>query len=258
MLFLGTFVFLEVFLEAFPISSSGHALFLSYLLEQYGAHESFSYAYSLVNHLGHGPIACAVIFFFLCRYIKAIKHVRLWLPIVIKLCAFGFVCDALTGLLYSFHPQFSIHLLPYGFAFTATVLRATGAKHYSASHVPAFVRAILFGISQAGALFPGVSRLGMTYACARFFGIRSYRAFQLSFALGLPVNIAGFAKGIYDAHKVHLLTKLLNREMLIVMIVSAFLLCINLKIMEYIARRDAVWKFSWYLYAVAICAWLLM
>lgn len=261
MLFVDTFIFLEVFLEAFPVSSSGHALLCSYLLAQLCGVNDVVDSYALINHIGHGPIACAVMFFFMRRYAKALPHVRLWFPVALKLCAFGFVCDLITGIAYNLYPHGSLFFLPYGFAITAVCLYGTRYARYGYRYLvslPLYIRAILFGVVQSCALLPGISRLGITYACARWFGIRSERAFQLSFLLSLPVSIAGFAKGMYQAWSLDVLDKLLNQEMLLVMLGSGLLLVFNLNIMERIARNNGVWKFSWYLAVMSVLTWIVI
>lgn len=262
MLFVNTFIFLEVFLEAFPVSSSGHALLCMHLMERFFGGALPSQSYALVNHLAHGPIACAVIIFFMQQYAKAIRHVRLWVPIVVKLIAFGFVCDLVTGMLYVlFHSHTPITFLPYGFAISACSLYATryiGRGLLQPISIPLYIQACVLGLVQACALFPGISRFGATYACARFLGIRSFRAFQLSFVLSLPVSIAGFFKGLVAASQAGVLDKLLNQETLLVMLCSGLLLVLNLNIMERIARNNEVWKFAWYLVVIAWCALLLI
>jgi undecaprenyl-diphosphatase len=54
-----------------------------------------------------------------------------------------------------------------------------------------FLKAILIGLSQGLAVFPGVSRSGATMGTARFLGLGREESSRFSFLLSLPIIIAG-------------------------------------------------------------------
>jgi undecaprenyl-diphosphatase len=54
-----------------------------------------------------------------------------------------------------------------------------------------FLKALLIGLSQGIAVFPGVSRSGATMGTARFLGLGREEASRFSFLLSLPIIIAG-------------------------------------------------------------------
>ncbi len=58
--------------------------------------------------------------------------------------------------------------------------------------------AALIGMAQAFAIFPGVSRSGITLSMALFLGMKRKDAGQFSFLLSLPIILAGIFKEIPD------------------------------------------------------------
>lgn len=61
--------------------------------------------------------------------------------------------------------------------------------------------AVLIGLAQALAIFPGVSRSGITLTAALFLGMKRKEAGAYSFLLSLPIIIAGILKEIPDLLK---------------------------------------------------------
>jgi undecaprenyl-diphosphatase len=58
--------------------------------------------------------------------------------------------------------------------------------------------AVIVGLAQAVALFPGVSRSGVTLTAGLFRGIRRADAARFSFLLGTPLVLLAGLKGLYD------------------------------------------------------------
>ncbi len=55
-----------------------------------------------------------------------------------------------------------------------------------------FLKAFIIGASQAFAIFPGVSRSGITLTASRFLGLSRKKASDYSFLLSLPIIFGGF------------------------------------------------------------------
>jgi undecaprenyl-diphosphatase len=64
-----------------------------------------------------------------------------------------------------------------------------------------FLDAIVVGLSQAGALIPGVSRSGSTLTAALFAGFNRADAARFSFLLGLPAITGAGLKELFELHK---------------------------------------------------------
>ncbi len=56
-----------------------------------------------------------------------------------------------------------------------------------------FFLAIMVGLAQSIAIFPGVSRSGITLTMSRFLGVSRYQAAEFSFLLSLPIILMGAA-----------------------------------------------------------------
>ncbi|MGI8484554.1 MAG: undecaprenyl-diphosphate phosphatase, partial [Thermomicrobiales bacterium] len=59
--------------------------------------------------------------------------------------------------------------------------------------------AVIIGIAQALAVFPGVSRSGSTITAGLFRGLKRADAARFSFLAGMPIILAAGAKGVLDA-----------------------------------------------------------
>nr|WP_210290430.1 MULTISPECIES: undecaprenyl-diphosphate phosphatase [unclassified Rhizobium] len=64
--------------------------------------------------------------------------------------------------------------------------------------------ALFVGITQVGALIPGVSRSGSTLTGALFLGLKREEAARFSFLLGLPAIALAGLKELYELHKAHI------------------------------------------------------
>lgn len=73
-----------------------------------------------------------------------------------------------------------------GFLVTSLVLLSTHWARGGTQRSPSFGGAVLIGLLQTLAIFPGVSRSGMTIIAALWLGLRSERAFEFSMLLSIP------------------------------------------------------------------------
>lgn len=73
-----------------------------------------------------------------------------------------------------------------GFLVTAGILVSTHWARGGTLRAPGVRGAVLIGVMQGLAIFPGVSRSGMTIIAALWLGVRSERAFEFSMLLSIP------------------------------------------------------------------------
>ncbi|OEC94027.1 MULTISPECIES: undecaprenyl-diphosphate phosphatase [unclassified Rhizobium] len=66
------------------------------------------------------------------------------------------------------------------------------------------IDALFVGITQVGALVPGVSRSGSTLTGALFLGLKREEAARFSFLLGLPAIALAGLKELYELHRAHI------------------------------------------------------
>ena len=107
--------------------------------------------------------------------------------LIIKLFWPGFTDSIFRGL-------FSIAIVSIVMSFLLALAEIYGKKKKSFSDVK-LKDIIVLGISQALAIFPGVSRSGITLTSALFSGIERNTAARLSFLVGIPaITISGFVE----------------------------------------------------------------
>ena len=184
--------------EFFPVSSSGHLAIVQYYLKD------FSQPGILFDILLHWGTLVSLLIFFrgeLLSIFRALSpgsaksanpgasHRRLLLLIIIATVPTGLIGYSLRGFVveaFSSLLVVSIFLLVTGLlVILAEVMRKKKGKEELS-----FGDALLIGISQGLAVFPGLSRSGVTIASGLFRGLEGTLAARFSFLLAIPV-IAG-------------------------------------------------------------------
>ena len=198
---------IQGFTEFLPISSTAHLKVIPYFLGwsdpgvsisaslQLGSAIAIVYYFrkdlikisnSLVYILNNGS------FFYdenttLATYIVLANIPIFTLGLYIKLCWTGFSDSYLRGL-------FSIAIISIIMAFLLAISDILCKRKKSFSNIN-LKDIILLGVSQSLAVFPGVSRSGITLTSALFSGIKRQTAAKLSFLVGIPaVSISGLVE----------------------------------------------------------------
>jgi len=188
--------------EFLPISSSAHLIFIPILL---GWHDAFidSSAFDVMLHMG--TLLALLAYFWrdlvalLGAFAASIRERRIgadperrlaWLLVVSVIPA-----AILGGALESFFDEaFRVHWEWIGiFALVGASLLWLGERRGAQSRgMDGMVLrdAVTIGIAQAAALFPGISRSGVTIAAGLFLGLTREAAARFSFLMAVPV-IAG-------------------------------------------------------------------
>ncbi len=177
--------------EFLPISSSGHLVIGQHLLGL----TSPGLRLDLGLHLG----TLVSIFVFYGATIGRILKQREWEY------AFKIVVSAIPAcVVYYFFKDF-VNSMFENTRMVGALLMFTGAVLIGTRYLPrgkkdiSFWRALLMGAGQALALLPGISRSGMTLACARGGRIDPERAAEFSFLMSAPLILGGMALEILHA-----------------------------------------------------------
>lgn len=214
--------------EFLPISSSGHlALFSNIISEP----DVFFFTVLQLSSL------FAVIIF--TR--KEIKDLvlfrgnrRLWIYLIISTIPalfFGLIFKRIIE-----HSFSSLLFLGFAFIFTGIILFFTKfTKPYSEFNSK---NSLFIGLFQALALFPGVSRSGMTISSALFAGIDREKAAKFSFLLFIPLSIGAFVLEVGGFY--------FNTSLLIAFLISLVFSLIFLKLLLEVIKKNALWIFSIY------------
>ena len=195
---------LQIMIESFPVSSSGHVALAICLLNYGGWNTSlYNLMYTeSVDHLLHGPTLGIMMIFFRKEWWSIISQkriARLIIPqvMIILLCA-----DGITLIWYAIFSQTGKTFFPLwlGFLITACLLyslRFVRSGGYCPHNV---TKGCLLGLVQSIALLPGISRFGSTYVAARWLNVRPKRAFELSMLIQSPLIIASFLKSLHSLY----------------------------------------------------------
>lgn len=186
--------------EFLPVSSSGHLVLVPWLLQW----PASSLAFDAVVHWG---TAVAVIAYFWRDWVaivgdafRSINLKSLDLKSTAWLILLGTIPAALIGYLLEdfFEEMFSRPVAAAGFLLVTAALLAVserlGRRERDLDTLN-WLDALLVGLAQALAIFPGVSRSGSTIAAGLALGLRRESAARFSFLLATPIILgAGLLK----------------------------------------------------------------
>lgn len=204
---------IQGFSEFLPVSSSGHLALLPYVMKI----KDPGVVFDLMMHLG---TAFAVITYF--RH-DLIRYVKTFTPQLANFKVGGedrwFVRNFITSTFVSvffiviFIPLAKMARDPWFIVGNLTVFGGLlWFSDYKNRHISQHLEspmtqrlqwrlASLIGFAQALAIFPGVSRSGITLTCALLLGMKRRDAGNYSFLLSLPIIIAGILKEVPDLMK---------------------------------------------------------
>ena len=181
------------FTEFLPVSSSGHLM----LAEKLFNIEAGLF-FDVMLHVG---TLLAVVIALRKTLWQTIRH-----PIADKKFLYLVIASiptfALALLVKLFVPESAMRIiLPIGFALTAVliVLSEKLCKPRLRLEQTTFLPALITGITQGFAVFPGLSRSGTTISTMKFFGVNGSDAAEFSFLLSIPVILASAVVELWEA-----------------------------------------------------------
>jgi len=222
--------------EFLPISSSGHLAVLQILWNL----PKTSITFNVLLHFGTLGAILAVFW----REIKEIFYNRNWS--LIKLIIIGTIPAAIFGFFFQTKIEssfFSLKFIGLSFLITASFLLLTKFSKAQKDTI-SWSDALIIGLAQAVALFPGISRSGFTISAGLLRKLKPEIVFKFSFLLALPVIF-----GSVILQLPVLIQQGENSYLLggIGMLISFFIGIISLQILERILKRGKYFWFSLYL-----------
>ena len=187
--------------EFLPVSSSGHLALLPSLLTIKDPGVSFD----LAMHLG---TALAIICYFYRDILNLLKNAflllnfkaemndekRRSLHMIIATFATGVIAISIRGFAEEYgrsNPFIAFNLIVFGLLMWISDAKFKESEEEVLIQRGSWKKALLIGLFQSIALFPGVSRSGITLTTARFLSISRNEASRFSFLLSLPLIIGG-------------------------------------------------------------------
>lgn len=227
--------------EFLPISSSGHLA----VLQIFWQIPDPSVVFSALLHFG---TLGAILIVFYQEIIKILQK-RNWK--LIKLIIIGTIPAAIFGFFFQsiIEAQFSsLKFIGFSFLITALFLILTKflkiiPKYLNIEDLTYF-DALIIGIAQTVALFPGISRSGLTISTGLLRKLKPEIAYKFSFLLAVPVILGAFVLQIPN-----LIQQGQNNYLIYVIgaLVSLLTGIISLKILERILKKGKLYWFSLYL-----------
>jgi len=196
--------FIQGLSEFLPVSSSGHLALIPYFFEL----KDPGVIFDLMMHLG---TAIAVIIYFK-KEVKRLVYETFKIVFDRDLKSTIFAQNFIWATIYSFILIILIKdlaftygrttkFIGFNFIFFGILMYLADRKESKGldlTQVKDFKRAILIGLSQSIAVFPGVSRSGITLTSSRFLGMGRVEASRFSFLLSLPVILGSIVFKIPD------------------------------------------------------------
>lgn len=136
----------------------------------------------------------------------------------------------------------SLFVIGISLMFTGIVLFFT--KFTKGNKEISYKDALIIGLIQMLALFPGVSRSGMTISTALFLGIDSEKATKFSFLLSIPIYLGAFTLMLDKFY--------IDLSLIIAFIITVFGCLLALKLLDRIVKANAFWIFSFYCFILGI------
>lgn len=226
--------------EFLPVSSSGHLALVSHFLS------SPNVFFFTLLHLA----SLLAVIVFTRKEIAGLlsfkeEYKKLWIYLIIAT-----IPAALVGYFFkdiveqSFN---SLLLLGIAFLFSGFVLFLT--KFFHNKTTLDGKSSIFIGMMQALALFPGVSRSGMTISAGIFSGIGRERAAKFSFLLFIPVALGAFILELKNFY--------FSSSFLVAFLVCFVLSLLFLNLLIVVVRKNKFWIFSFYCWLVGLVTlWL--
>ncbi|MEM4181708.1 MAG: undecaprenyl-diphosphate phosphatase [Candidatus Pacearchaeota archaeon] len=221
--------------EFLPISSSGHLALLGKFFSEVN--------FSIFIYL-HIASFLAVLIFFRKKIKDVILNDRKKLAFVIV----GIIPAAFIGFLFKNFVEKSFNsLFLIGISFLITAIFLFLTKFRKEERKLDLKSSLLIGLFQILALFPGISRSGITISSARILGIKKEEAFDFSFLMFIPLSFGAFLVEISENS-----TFILSTSFFIPFLVCFFVSYFSLVYLNKILKKGKLWFFGVYCLLIGI------
>jgi len=222
--------------EFLPISSSGHIVLIDNILKGNYADVPF------IGFLHLGTFL-AVLIFSIETIRFSLKRPRIILNLIVSTvpaAIVGFFLKDKLGNMERFLPLF---FLVTTFFLILTKVRK-GEKRMDEMSI---TDALIIGLAQALAIFPGISRSGLTVSTAILLGFSKEDALRYSFLMSLPVTLGAGVLSLSDVKVEHSIPAFIT---------SVVFGIVSLVFLVRTVKRGKLWVFSYYTLFVAVVSFL--
>lgn len=234
---------LQIIFESLPLSSSGHILLIRRLAAQYGKIYAWT---SLCDDLVQGPTIMIFALYFYRRWSVLLFHPYRMRLIIARCIWYGLWATIPTLYIYMLKSDNIFFPLWVGFLITGSSLVSLRWAPRGVVQSLTWWKAFLIGLAQGAALFPGISRLGITYVVARWLKVSERQAFYFSCMIESPLIIAAFIRGIISWYQADI-TVFLSGGFVMGLIISTIVGYVLLRLTEWLMLRKLLWYMGFYM-----------
>ena len=237
--------------EWLPVSSTAHLKIAEHYLDLT--------ATPLFNVTLHVGTLIVVVFYFrkdvkslfvaLARWDFKSEHGQLIPPIIIAT-----IPTAIIGLLYVKFLENTLQtMLIIGITFLvgATVLYASKIGKEKEDNMTLTI-ALVMGIAQGLAIFPGLSRSGITISTALLLGLKREKAFKFSFLLAIPAILGDLAVEVYTQRGQLAAQEIGSVELIVGIVLAMIAGYIAIKLVSKLVRSKRFHYFALYTFPLGI------
>lgn len=244
----------QIITESLPISSSGHCSLVVQLYQLFTCQQiALSQAY---EYFLHGPTIIMLAVYFWPRWWPMVRHVWRLRALVFKACLLVLYADGISAPLHMLMEHYAIRdvSLWIGFLITAVLLASLYWRPRTNRVQLTWRDAVLIGLVQGIGVL-GVSRLASTYVTGVWLGLAPRSSFYFSCMIQWPLIAAGFCKGLWQLRTDSVFVACCTQWWFIgLLALCAVVAYYVLAWVEHLLRAGKLWRFSYYLVAVAIFA----
>lgn len=243
--------------EWFPISSTGHLRLVELYLNL-----KAPILFDVALHVG----TLTVILLFFKEDVKDVLSALASLNFkteggrLIPLIAIGSIPTALIGLALSELVEAAFRgILPIAASFLicGALLYSSKVRKEATGDV-SYLKALVIGVAQGVAVIPGISRSGTTIAVALLTGVGREKAFKFSFLLSVPAVLGALGLTVYEQLNELLAAGLGLIEVLVGIVVAAFVGYLALRTLWTILAKRRFHLFAFYCWLLGVALMMLM
>lgn len=270
MLYFYVLILIQIVVESFPISSSGHEALWQMFLTARGLWDESAYAVFCGSSLPfdtlkrafdyalHGPTLVVIALFFFNRWWPLLRHyTRFWRQILL-LIGVGACADILTAGWYLVWGRYGTAWFPLGLGFciTACILYSLRSCPKGNRTQVSLAMALIIGFVQGVALLPGISRMGITYGVGRWLGLAPRTALEFSLFIQYPLIAAGFLLGVWTLGFAGM-QAFFTVKTLAVLCAGSVAAYYALRLTMRLAINNNLWRFAYYM-PVPLLLWVVL
>ena len=249
--------FIQGVSEWLPISSTAHLKITEYF---FGL--AVTPLFNIVLHVG----TLAVVIFFFRREVKNILVALVRLDfksesgMLIPRIVVATIPTAIIGVTYDLFLQNSMKIIPIiavTFLIGATVVYATKFAKENVEGL-SYRAVVLMGMAQGFAIFPGLSRSGVTISTALLLGLKRDKAFRFSFLLSIPAIFGDLAVEAYTQRGLLSTSGIDPVEVLAGIAVAVVAGYFALRLVSRVIQGKKFHYFAFYTWALGIALLILM